>query len=1391
MFRVDADIEPGDWQVTQGSTRTSVSVTCDSHTQITLDDWPPSPVHDDIWHDVKVCQGTLSDMSEQDGTVTVPERFNDFEIQVLAGSDRIGRGDHDTELRLRLLVPTGEVITRPLGEPIIATLPLANAPVDACVAAGPSSEAHVMCLVTPTAAGPSPNAANTCLTDPDGMFIVRYRVPLDAVDVFAMQQDALRVYIDRDRDGTHDHTANPISNEPAGTLKIPVAKAVNYIALGDSYSSGENGRSDTERNTFTGEYLTDNPAGEDCRRWDKAYPAVFARQYLGSASLTSDVSFDTFACTGAITHNIYNPGDPNGESLDIAHAVNNRPSDKAPSIHPVLNPDTDAVELVPLPGWEPRQSVSLATAQRMRVMDTITLTVGGNDIGFADVLIACVSPTEFDGTCGSDDLLLEIDDVRDRIIVVLEQIKMEAPDASIFIMGYPFVTSKVDPCNEPYRRPSRPGAPIELVFESEECEAQRNMYRPAIVECDSLSASGVLSESGLFGKLISLFSSGDRRIDYSEAKFLRSSAVALNAVVREAAQRSGVHYVDVVGGVRSSGGPLSFEGHAPCDIEAQWLYGFVVEPKNASLKSSAASRRSFHPNEAGHEAYAHLLEQYIRNATTVDGAELNEAGLPVNPGPVGGSSDEARSPAGRATAPDASKGSDSGARQSGGSSNRAEAGDDEDAVDGGGEDSLAAPEPTAGYLVPQRVVAVSGCGSPFVSPGERIRLVAGGFATGASVSFTAQAVSLGDTEPTAPMLVPVTADADGVVDALWSVPSAPAVSGDAAPRAYLVDASGPGAGGGTHTAYMMEPLVAYPGTVPCAVADTASTVLGQPVQVAVLSNDVAPTGGTLDEASVEIRGASGGVFSVNDTTGVVTFVPDAGFYGVAEGSYAVYDSWGVGVVGDIVVTVTSACTITGTAGETTITGTEGNDVICVPDPEDRRAFHVIDAGGGDDVIVGGAGVEWIYASTGADIVYGRGGDDRIVAGAGTDTIHGGAGMDHIYSTDFADTVVDDDGGYELVVAPPVAVAQSAPDTVDDWAWVDASQTTDLDVLGNDHDPNEDLDPTSLTIARQPVDGTAAVAGTSDGRTVISYTASATGGTDTLAYQVCDALGGCGSAEVTVMIGDTGCTIIGTDAAETLHGTAGDDVICGKGGDDVIYGLDGDDIIVGGAGDDTLYGGNATLIGAHDGDDILWGGAGDDTLYGGAGRDMLWGGSGEDEIAGNRGEDDLHAGDGDDTAVGGGENDRIWGGLGDDTLDGHAADDTIWGGLGDDSLRGGNGDDTIWGAQGTDTLTGGAGADTLHGGSGNDTLEGNTQNDILWGGAGDDNLYGAGHADQLHGGSGNDTLRGGAHDDRIYGSTGDDTLDGGNGTDHLDGGSGNDTCRRGNTTASCESESDTR
>ena len=80
----------------------------------------------------------------------------------------------------------------------------------------------------------------------------------------------------------------------------------------------------------------------------------------------------------------------------------------------------------------------------------------------------------------------------------------------------------------------------------------------------------------------------------------------------------------------------------------------------------------------------------------------------------------------------------------------------------------------------------------------------------------------------------------------------------------------------------------------------------------------------------------------------------------------------------------------------------------------------------------------------------------------------------------------------------------------------------------------------------------------------------------------------------------------------LTGNALDNTILGGSGKDSLYGEGGNDSLVGNAGNDKLYG--------QDGDDTLIGGAGNDSLRGGAGNDTLYGGAGNDTFIYKPGED---------------------------------------------------------------------------------------------------------------------------------------------------------------------------
>ncbi|MCY3950855.1 MAG: hypothetical protein OXF61_16880, partial [Acidimicrobiaceae bacterium] len=209
---------------------------------------------------------------------------DDFAVEVVAGgSDRIGRSGRHSELRLRLHTTTR--MARSAGEPVTAAAPIANALVGAAVTAGPSAGAEVMCLHTS-------RTSSQCRTDADGQIIVRYRVGHTAVSALRRAQDVIAVFHDPDQNGRRAHGA------ATSFLARPVAKTVNYVALGDSYSSGEQGHPDLAG--FTGSYQNGvSPADQHCRRWSEAYPNVFADDILRAADPNIDIKFRTHACTGA------------------------------------------------------------------------------------------------------------------------------------------------------------------------------------------------------------------------------------------------------------------------------------------------------------------------------------------------------------------------------------------------------------------------------------------------------------------------------------------------------------------------------------------------------------------------------------------------------------------------------------------------------------------------------------------------------------------------------------------------------------------------------------------------------------------------------------------------------------------------------------------------------------------------------------------------------------------------------------------------------------------------------------------------------------------------------------------------------------------------------------
>ncbi|MFJ6700480.1 SGNH/GDSL hydrolase family protein [Streptomyces sp. NPDC091272] len=141
-------------------------------------------------------------------------------------------------------------------------------------------------------------------------------------------------------------------------------QGVDYVALGDSYSSG----------VGAGSY-----DGSSCKRSSKAFPALWAAK-------SSPTSFAFAACSGARTGDVINS-----------------------------------------------QLTSLSAAT-----DLVSLTVGGNDAGFADVMTTCVLQGETACVKRVNTARAYVDStLPGQLDSVYNGIKAKAPSARVVVIGYP------------------------------------------------------------------------------------------------------------------------------------------------------------------------------------------------------------------------------------------------------------------------------------------------------------------------------------------------------------------------------------------------------------------------------------------------------------------------------------------------------------------------------------------------------------------------------------------------------------------------------------------------------------------------------------------------------------------------------------------------------------------------------------------------------------------------------------------------------------------------------------------------------------------------------------------------------------------------------------------
>ena len=215
------------------------------------------------------------------------------------------------------------------------------------------------------------------------------------------------------------HAVGPPSSDPSQpwSSSNPVTRATwgTYVSLGDSYSAGE-GLGNYEAGSHVGQsqcrvavlghcvYHKDPKVIDGCDRSSSAYNSTVSGTYAFAGGK------QTWACSGSITRDIYDgPNDPN---CSQGHASGS---------------------------YGEGCQVNRVSANT----SLVTMTIGGNDVGFANDLKTCYLAERPGGAhqagCIAQQSQIdgEITQMTPRLIADLQAIRARAPHARIIILTYP------------------------------------------------------------------------------------------------------------------------------------------------------------------------------------------------------------------------------------------------------------------------------------------------------------------------------------------------------------------------------------------------------------------------------------------------------------------------------------------------------------------------------------------------------------------------------------------------------------------------------------------------------------------------------------------------------------------------------------------------------------------------------------------------------------------------------------------------------------------------------------------------------------------------------------------------------------------------------------------
>jgi len=290
---------------------------------------------------------------------------------------------------------------------------------------------------------------------------------------------------------------------------------IDYLGLGDSYTSGEG--------AFNYSDGTDT-ANNKCHLSIKSYPLLLARDIFSNRGGRS------VACSGAVINDVGNNSD------DYRGQVR--------TYNPAL---FDSVMTNFVPGY-----VSQEKFARQYQPGVITASVGGNDIGFGDIVKSCAMPHVSrhlsDNVCfNTYEDRLEVTEQIDRTVprwtALYKQLALASPASRLYAIGYP-----------------------EIADDTGNCALNVNLSK-------------------------------------SELEFSITLVNYLNKAIQQATAAAGITYVDI---------DKALYGHRLCETISS---NVAVNGLTAGTDSGIIGSESYHPNALGHELIEQAILKQTHNLT--------------------------------------------------------------------------------------------------------------------------------------------------------------------------------------------------------------------------------------------------------------------------------------------------------------------------------------------------------------------------------------------------------------------------------------------------------------------------------------------------------------------------------------------------------------------------------------------------------------------------------------------------------------------------------------------------------------------------------------------------------------------------------------------------------